>query len=358
MSLSGEQAVFGLDIGESCVKIVQLRKANVGYEVVAAARTEIQSQETDDETQKKQNIIGTIRKSLKSAHIHSKYAVCGICGPDVAVRSFYFSSLLKGDVQNAVMLEAEQVCPFEVDNCVVDYQVIEDVEMKGVTQEAQISMEDDSTFGILAAATNEVITRRKQLVKDASLRCVFLDINGLALLNCFFEYEKIPTRHAIAILDIGSSFTNLAVIRKDGLPFIRDMSYAGDNIISYIAEDLQMPFNVIRDVLIGRQEDNKEKGDISESLKKASAKLVVNITQTLRYYMVHESIHVDKIYVCGGFAQVGGLVELLNSQLPSMVELWNPFGKIRCKSDAHGKDIFAEHGHQMVVAVGLAMRML
>ena len=39
--------------------------------------------------------------------------------------------------------------------------------------------------GVLVAATNEVVRNKTQLISNASLNCALMDIDGLALVNCF-----------------------------------------------------------------------------------------------------------------------------------------------------------------------------
>ena len=119
---SGNKDVFGLDIGTSFVKAVQLGRDGDGYTVRAVERVAI-SGEAGNGRDKAENIIAAVKKCVQSAQIKTKYAVCGLCGPDVASRRFSFPSLSKDEISNAVMYEAEQVCPFDSGKFIVDYQV-------------------------------------------------------------------------------------------------------------------------------------------------------------------------------------------------------------------------------------------
>ena len=321
--------------------------------VTAAARAEIRYAD-DDAQYDRQQSISAIRKCLKAARVRSKYAVCGIYGPDVAVRSFCFPPLPAEELEQAVLLEAEQVCPFDMDRFVIDYQII-----NTETADADKGKEDaaaSSIRGILAAATTEVISKRKQLIKDASLHCVFMDVNSLAPLNCFMAFEERGPGQTLAILDIGSSYTNLTVRGRKGLPFIRDIEYGGNDIIKRLARECQIPLQAARKILWSSDVTLPQRG-YDDVLEKACSKLLTNITQTLRYYTVQESAPIDTIYVCGGFAQARSIILLLDSHMPCAVKQWNPFPKIRCQDKAPGTEVLKAHGPAMVVAAGLAMRM-
>jgi type IV pilus assembly protein PilM len=337
-----ETQVLGLDIGSSAVRIVQLRKDDAGYVVTAAGFIDIVNEKDANQEQKEINTANAISECLQSTGVQTRFAVCGVCGPETAVRYFKFPSLPLEEVQGAVLLEAAQVCPFNIDDSAVDCQLMPD--------------DKDSTCGVLVAATNKLIERKRQLAKEACLDCVLMDVDGLALLNCFSEYEKTETGRTTAILNVGSSYTTLAIMGANALPFIRDIAYAGGTIVREIASEKGVSMEAVKKTLLGRENPAGPEMELGDSLEKACQKLIVDVTETLRYYTAQEkSAIVEKIFVCG-FAAVKGFVELLDSRLPARTVLWNPFDKIPCDGNQNCRDVLKKNGHAMAVAAGLAMR--
>jgi len=353
-----ETPVLGLDIGSSAVKIVQLCKDNANYKVTAAGIVDIADGTEADKNRKEQaNTLRAISQCLQSTGTQTQLAVCSVCGPEVAVRYFKFPSLPPEEIQGAVLLEAAQVCPFNIDDSAVDYQLIPNGQ--------------DSTSGVLVAATNKLIKRKTQLAKNASLDSVLMDVDGLALLNCFSEYKKgflfrkksqneVPEPESLrttAILNVGSSFTTLAIMGDNNLPFIRDMAYAGNDIIEEIATENNVSAENVSKALSGCEDTDQLQLEPGDSLDKACQKLITDVTETLRYYTAQEkSSIVEKIFVCGGFALVKGFVELLDKQLPAAAVLWNPFDKIRYDASQPYQHILKKNGPALAVAAGLAMR--
>jgi type IV pilus assembly protein PilM len=342
--------VLGLDIGSSAVKVVRLRQDNTGYTVTAAGIAEIA---VSEENNNHLNTIKAIRECLISAGSKTKLAVCGLSGPEVAVRDFEFPSLSTEEIDGAVLYEATQVCPFNAAESAVDYHLIPNG--------------DDKTRGILVAATNALITNKEQLANKAALKCVLMDIEGLALLNCFKGLADESEKSTTAILNVGSSGTTVAIMGGKGRPFIRDMTFAGDDIIEQIAADKGMSMEDVKGILSGsglaslRQDESGDSTapqmELHDSLKKACLKLIVNVSETLRYYAAQkQSTPVEKIFVCGGFALTKGFVELLNSRLGVEAVLWNPFEKIPCDAAQQFGDVFDKRGPALAVAAGLAMR--
>jgi hypothetical protein len=147
--------VLGLDVGSSAVKIVQLRKKDNSFAVTAAAIVEIdRTEKTPQDDGEDADTVSAITKCLKSTQSQTRFAVCGVCGPEVAVRYFDFPSLLPAEVEGAVLLEASQVCPFNVDDGAVDYQLIPDG--------------DSNMRGVFVAATNKLTEGKSRLVFSTS----------------------------------------------------------------------------------------------------------------------------------------------------------------------------------------------
>jgi len=336
--------ILGLDIGSSAVKIVALKKDDAGYSVTAIGMHEIAGSE-DDYNQHRINTVKAIRACFEQARIKTKLAVCGVSGPEVAVRDFEFAPLSTEDIQAAVLLEASQVCPFNAADSAVGYHLIPNG--------------DDKTRGVLVAAMNTLITSKVQLTKEARLKCVLMDVDGLALLNCFNGltngHEKSEANQTVAILNVGGTHTTLAIMDNDGWPFIRDMTYAGNDIVSHIAAGNNTSNETVRGILSG--DSAADEAGISDSLEKACHKLIADVGETLRYYTAQSaSSNVEKLFVCGGFALAGGFVELLNRRLGVEAVLWNPFDKICHNTNQQYEDIYAKKGPAMAVAAGLAMR--
>jgi type IV pilus assembly protein PilM len=337
--------VLGLDIGSSSVRMVQLDRDNGGYAVVAAAVSDIERSQ-DDDAIKGEDVVKAVQRCMTSARAHARWAVCSVSGPDVAVRHFKFPPLQPAELEGAIRLEASQVCPFNVDDGVIEYQLI------------QNGGADNAAVGVLVAATNQVIRRKVRIVEKASLNCVLMDVDGLALLNCLNESKKNGSQVSTsAILDVGASCTTLAVMNEANLPFVRTVPYAGSDIVAQIAHENSVSPEIVRKDIYGSTKPTIPPENLRPSLEKACQKLVSDVAETLRYHSTQEKTSpVEQILVCGGFGMVRGFVDILNRQLPIRAILWNPFDTMRCSVGRQCLDVIQAKGPAMAVAAGLAMR--
>ncbi|MBN2181283.1 MAG: pilus assembly protein PilM [Sedimentisphaerales bacterium] len=337
--------VVGVDIGSYAVKAVHLSRSKGGWAVNAAAIVEIPGEGTDSPSRREMNTVRAIQNCMRIIPSKTKLIVCSVGGPEVAVRNFEFPMLPPEEMEKAVLLEAKQVCPFTTPDIVVDYKLIPNG--------------TDRARGYFVAATNKLLKNKMRLSKKSRLSCTLMDVEALALLNCFKEVEKPQNDHGIAVLNIGSQHTTLAIEGNNGWPFVRNLNYSSSEIIRQIAEQNDITPEDVRRTLAGEEKDIPL--SIDESLAEASIGLIGDINKTIRYYGAQQNaFRIERLLVCGGFAMFGGIVELLNEHLPLKFELWNPFEKMQCHSrilrSVLLKNILRKNGPAMTVAAGLAMR--
>jgi type IV pilus assembly protein PilM len=337
--------VIGIDIGSHAVKAVQLNKIKGNWAVTAAAIAEISEKGANIPSRHETNTIRAIQNCMRITNAKTKLAVLSLGGPEVAVRNFEFPMLPPEEIEKAVLLEAKQVCPFTTTDITVDYSLIPNGQEKA--------------RGYLVAATNKLLKNKIRLAKKAHLNCTLMDIDALALLNCFKELEKPEGNHGTAILNIGNLHTTLAIEGNQGWPFVRNLNYSGKDVIKQIAEQNDISEESVVKIFSDESQDIPPQA--LELLAKASKKLVGDINKTIRYYSAQQnSFEIERILLCGGFALFEKLVELLKNNLSIKIELWNPFEKMQCQSRVLKgvllKNVIRKNGPAMAVAAGLAMR--
>ena len=339
MLKTNKKKAFGLDIGTSSVKMIKLCKNNDGYAVIRAGYLEVDSSTGDQGP----NMIKAVKDCVNSSGTSINSAICGISGSEVAVRNFKFPGLSYSEVKSAVQLEASQVCPFNIDKSTLDYQML--------------STDTENSSGILVAATNEQINKKKRIVRAASLSTIMMDVDGLALINCLNEVEDLEQDTSAAILNVGNTYSNLIIMGNDSVPFVRDIPYAAANIIDHIASEKGLSVEKVREILFADIESLETEFVLGDCLETACGQLITDIIGTIRHHRTHTNTEaVERLHVCGGFASAKGFVDVLNEKLPVEAVLWNPFDNMTCDLDQAGKDMLQKTGPAMAVAAGLAMR--
>ena len=341
--------LVGLDIGSSSVKVLRLHREGGEYVVTAAACTAIDSDQ--DPQINRENTIRAIRSCLQTAGCPAgTYVVCGVEGADVAVRGFHFPPLPEQAVEQAIRLEAQQVCALDIAQSAVDYQELASEPLNERPKEKAFERN-----GYLVVGTSDIVSRKTDMADKASARTVLMDVNGLAVLNCLCQNQESQSCDSFAVLDVGYNLTNLSILGSDGVPFVRDLPYAANHIYSQIASGRQITPEKARQLIV--KEGNNPASSLREDLEQACGKLIADVNETLRYYTMQENTgQIQRIWLCGGFALVGEFVKILEKSLPVPVQVFNPFEKMRIQTGPAAQILLKTNGPAMATVAGLAMR--
>jgi type IV pilus assembly protein PilM len=348
--------MIGLDIGTTAVKAAQVQRKGSGYVVTGLARAGIgrASARADTTTA----TVEAIRKCLYLLR-GPKQVVCGLSGPEVAVRLFDLPALPKRRLASAVEMEAAQVSPFDLQEAAVAFQVLHGAVSKASRLRSAggtPATPNNRTTGLLVAAKKDAIARLQDLCAQAKARCTLVDVDGLALLNCLEACALRQPGQTILALNIGSAYTNLAVLSDDGQPFVQDIAYAGEGIVAQVGQSLETAPDAVVGALSGLEKPGLEPATLQAAVQKACAALAERVLETVRYHGARQAgAGVDKILLCGGLAEAGPVVETLATLLEGKVERWNPLASLR-STRAVRKSGLAEHGPLFAVALGLGMR--
>jgi len=349
--LQSQVELVGLDIGTASVKLVRLLKDLDGYTAKVAVRETIG---VNAEGERSGNAVVTaVKNCLKRAGLNNPDVVCGISGSEVVVRGFKFPPLPDAAVEQAVRMEAQQVCPFDSKQIVLDYQLIENPEVSGEQKATKIF----PRRGVMVASTENVIKEKTTVLAEAGAKPLLVDSNALALINCLNELDLTDTNSTIAIIDIGWEFTNVIVYGQDGLPFVRDLRQAGRQVIQEISKALELSEAEVQQALTENKMAEESRNKVLLTLNNAIRPLATAINETLRFHSFQEkNSGVKKIFLCGGFSLVDTFVEFLSDAMPVETRQLNPFEKIKCDAGVDGNKLLRTCGPDLAVAAGLAMR--
>jgi type IV pilus assembly protein PilM len=338
---------IGLDIGTAAVKLVQLRKGEYGYTVTAAMTEPVAG--LDDGKQNRRSYAEAVKRCFQKAGLKSRNVVCGVSGPEVMVRGFKFGPLPDEAIGQAVAIEAQQVCALDMKHTVLDYQLVESrpAGAGGVRPR----------HGLMAAVTEHLLREKIQILSDAGARTLMMDADALALLNCLNELGLLETVETAAVINVGAALTNVVIYGQDGLPFVRDINIAGTRIVEHLSRTLEISQAQAYQSLRQEQASFESQNKVLLTLNDAIRPLANAINETLRFYSFQEKgAPLERIFLCGGFAQVSAFAEFLTDALPAPVALLNPFEKMTCDERMADAAELIKSGPAYAVAAGLAMR--
>jgi type IV pilus assembly protein PilM len=336
-------SAFGLDIGASAVKAVELAPGRGGslalrsYASVPLPRHALAEGVIKDTG----TVADAIRQCVQDAGIETRAAVISISGREAITKRVLLPKVSARELADAIMFEAEHHIPYALDEVFVDYQVVR---------------ESVNTMDVLLVAVKRLrVLEYVATVEAAGLQTAIVDLDAFAMQNQFELGATAIGGDCVALLDIGASVMKTNVVRT-GVPiFVRDVSLGGNHCTEAIAQRLHLPFEKAEAAKLGADVGVRRE-DLVPALDSVSRELSFEIQRTFDYFAsTADSEPIGRIVLSGGCARLAGLRELLSSSWGIPVERARPFQAIQVDARflAEGVDPL---GAILAVAVGLSLR--
>jgi len=329
--IPSERISVGIDMGSSQVKLVKLKIAKDSAELLDFV---IEPAKAD--------LLEFLKKITRSIDVRKVNT--GFSGPATVIRYVNFPRMNANELKQALRFEAQKHIPFNVSEVNLDACILKD------------NLSDNKMLVLLAAVKKEAVKQRLKLLEDAGLIANFLDIDSLALINSFnFNYplEENPKHKAVALLNLGASFTNLNIL-EEGMPRLsRDLHLGGDNFTKKLADLFSKDFASAEALKLKPEQEILNK--ITAGIETVLSNLASEVRISFDYYESQCVTSVDKIFLSGGGSLFPGLKDMLANLLGIEVENWDPLKKIQISAAVDNKKA-KEFSGQLAVAVGLALR--
>ncbi|MFM5464754.1 type IV pilus assembly protein PilM [Aeromonas simiae] len=333
--------LVGVDFGSHTIKAVSLtgREGKFFIDALANVATP-KGVFVDYQLQDIERVVHAL-KALKRSLPSSDYASVSVTGSHVITKVLSLdASLSEADLHEQVMLEAEQLIPFPLDEISLDYESLgpnpSDPERQDV---------------LLSAARTESISGRVSALAEAGWTAKVMDVGvhalGRGVLACCPELAD--STHATGIVDIGSGSLTFAVLVRGEVIHSRWQNFGGDQLTQAVASFYTM------------SQEEAELAKCSHSLPHTFAEEVVPgyvvslIQQVKRNIQLFCSAsnfrELSGLVLTGGGSVLSGLPMQLADELNLEVIHPDPIALFR-----HPKLAIDEHGARYMTALGLALR--
>jgi type IV pilus assembly protein PilM len=342
----GTKSIVGLDVGSSSIKAVELRKTRTGIEVAHLGLEPISPDiVVDSMIVDSGTVSSAIAKLFTENQIKSKLVATAVSGHSVIVKKISLPSMSDQELADTIQKEAAQHIPFDLADVNLDYQILSD-DATSPTMDV-----------LLVAVKKDKILNYTNVLSMAGKTPAIVDIDALALQNCYeYNYEPAPTQ-VVALLNLGASVMNINIVKGTTPLFPRDVSVGGHQYTDSLQKELDLSFEDAESLKLGQKEGSVHEDAKTPILQQVTEIIVLEIQKTFDFFRASSAgEHIEKIYLAGGSAKVPGLVEALRQEFSMPVELFNPFQKVLAPTDAAGAGLVEQNAGQLAVAVGLALR--
>ena len=295
---------IGLDIGTHSVKIMEVASSANGKSILTGIGLRKIAGLSFEETAR------TIKALAQGSKITGREVNISVSGPSVIVRFISMPKMKIEDLKSAIKFEAEKFIPFNINDCIVDFQSLLKDE-----KENKLSI-------LLVAVKKEYVVDKIRLVEEAGFSVGAVDVDAFAVSNAFLKnFPNVDAGKTAAILNIGSTITSLSVLTRDAISFARDIAMGHNDFSLAVSKELVVPVEKAEELLTAPGERAE---DVLNAARPVINNLLDDVKLSFGYHENQSGKSIDEIYISGGAASVLGLDEAFQETIGSKPILWDP----------------------------------
>lgn len=343
-SFSGDNLFLGIDIGDSSLKMVELKKKNRKIYLSNYAFSENVSEVNFTKIDDINYLAQAILKVRKEAGITSTKVTASL--PTFAVFSsiISLSNVDKKNIVSTINEEAKKVIPLPLEEMILDWKIIPD-------ENGKIPSKGNMRV-FLTGSPKKLVRKYVDVFKQANLNLVSLETETFSLVRSLIGDDKTT----VMIAEIGANSTDIFIV-KESIPVLnRSLAVCASTVTTALAEKLGMSYAQAEqfkfDLSVVLGSDAKE--ELPQLIAKTLEPIVTEIQYMLDFFRSQNGGEVEKIILSGGGSMLLNLADYFSKRLNTKVIIGDSWNRVNYPEEL--KPVLSEVGAKLSVAVGLAMR--
>ena len=342
--LSGVSAFFGLDIGTTAIRLVELHGSGPVKTLVKYAYVPVDSKLVlSDSKTDQQKLAQVIKDLLTQARMTTRNVAVGIPSQRVFTAVIDFDRLPPAELAKAIRYQADSLIPTPLDKSKIDWAVIGDSPKDRTKVEV-----------LLSSVENDFVEQRLDLLESIGLEVIAFEPDNLALTRAMVAQDGAGPQ---MVLDIGSKTTDLVVTMNGAPRLTRSIPTGAEAIIRSAAQNLNIEEKQARQFVFkfGLGKDKLE-GRIYDSIIGTIDILTGEIDKSIKFFQSRygETQTVGRIIVTGGASALPEFPLYLANKFGVEVEIGNSWRNVSFSPERQN-ELLAVSNH-FGVASGLAER--
>ncbi len=341
--LSGHTDFFGLDIGTSAIRAVQLSGTGPIKSLARYAYVPLSDNlAISDSPADRDRLAKTIEALVNKAGFSTKHVAVGLPSQRVFTTLFDTDRLPEKELAKAIKFQADSIIPTPMADSMIDWQLL------GNSPVDQTKVEI-----LLSSVTNEYLEGQLDLLESIGLNIIAFEPDLLAICRALIAPGSQQTE---LIIDIGSKSSDL-VITLNGAPRLaRSIPTGSEAIINAAMQNLNIDAGQAEQFVykFGLIKDKLE-GQIYQAISGTIDTLVSEIEKSIKFfYNRYQNTKLDHIIVSGIAAILPDFPVYIANKFGLNVEIGNAWRNIAY--DPTRQNELLAISSQFPVAAGLAER--
>lgn len=341
--LTGVVDFFGLDLGTTAARIVQLKGSGPTKQLVKYAATPIDtSVAISDANADQQKVVQALRDLIASSGITTRNVAVGVPSHKVFTTVVDIDRLSPNELAKTIELQADSLIPTPLSESKIDWAVLGDSPKDKTKQEV-----------LLTSVTNEFIEKQLDMLESIGLNVIAFEPDNLALVRAMVAPEVTTPQ---VVLDIGYKTTDL-VITMNGAPRLtRSIPTGTEAILRAATQNLSIDQKQAEQFVFKfGLAQNKLEGQIYQAIIGTVDIIVNEIDKSLKFFRTrYADAALDRIVVTGSAATLPEFPLYIANKTGLKVEIGNAWRNVSYPQSQQNELLAASNNFG--VAVGLAER--
>jgi len=341
--LSGVSEFFGLDIGTTAIRLVELRGNGRVKALNKYAFIPIDSKiAISDAKADQQKLVQGLQDLLNQAHITTRNVAVGIASSRVFTTVVDIERLAPGEIAKTIMYQADSLIPTPVAESKLDWAVLGD------------SPKDKTKVEVLlTSVTNDFIEARLDMLESIGLNVIAFEPDGMALSRAVIPADTATPQ---MVLDIGNKSTDLVVSMNGAPRLVRSIPTGTEAIIKSASQNLNIDDNQARQFVFKfGLSQGKLEGQIYHAIIGTIDILMTEIEKSIKFFQArYPNSHIDRIIVSGGASALPEFPLYIANKFGLNIEIGNAWRNVSFPASRQN-ELLTVSSH-FCVAAGLAER--
>ncbi|HSW85168.1 MAG TPA: type IV pilus assembly protein PilM [Candidatus Saccharimonadales bacterium] len=340
--LSNKADFFGLDIGTTAARLVQLNtgpspKALIKYAYVPLEGNIAISESMTDI----QKVAQSIDKLVKHANVSTNNVAVGIPSSRVFTTVADVDRLPANELAKAITYQADSLIPTPLSESKIDWILIGDSPSDKNKQEI-----------LLSSVPNNFVEQRLDMLESIGLNVIAFEPDNLAMARALAT----PDTSGQLLLDVGRRSTDLVIVLNDIPHLTRSIPTGVEAVVRAASQNLSVDEKQAEQFVFkfGLSKDKLE-GQVFQAISSTVDLLQVEIEKSIKFFQTrYTGIKIDKIVVTGGASVIPEFPLYIANKFSLNVEIGNAWQGTTYSKDRQNELLAISN--QFGVAVGLAER--
>jgi type IV pilus assembly protein PilM len=341
--LSGVSDFFGLDIGTTNIRLVQLHGGGKAKTLTKYAYTPVDSRiAQSDAKADQQKLVQVISDLLAEAKITTRNVAVGIPSQKVFTTVVDMERLSPDELGKTIQYQADSMIPTPIKESKLDWALLGDSPADKTKVEV-----------LLTSVTNAFIEGRLDMLESIGLNVIAFEPDTMALARAVVASDAMTPQ---MVLDIGSKSTDLVIVMNGAPRLTRSIPTGAEAITKAAMQNLNIDEKQAQQFVFkfGLSKDKLE-GQIHQAIIGTIDTLMSEIEKSIKFFQTrYTQAKLDRIIVTGGASTLPELPLYIANKFGVNVEIGNAWRNISFPADRQNELLAVSN--YFSVAAGLAER--